>query len=283
MLAARKVSVGRGHAVSDEVRLLLGQWMRYRGEQFLVACLDTSASYSFIQRLRPLFSCRSSLDPSFLDDQLAPIGQLLSMHQDWIGKHTGAWMAEHKPLKRLYLCPQATVKLHPAFDFTIREVLRRDEEGLWMLLAGTNPILDAMIALRMVTATLRHALVSLSPDDSMPQDNDTVHQAFRTTYMLLSRARIGPQRSHNAFLRLLSVAHVVVDPYPFGGCTTTYEAMLHGVQVVTMPGLATRNRFSQALLRQLEPVHQHIVHSPDELITRAIMVSARPKMCGFTA
>ena len=43
------------------------------------------------------------------------------------------------------------------------------------------------------------------------------------------------QKSERDFYKLLSIADVIIDPYPFGGCNTSFSAFSMGRPIVTMP------------------------------------------------
>jgi predicted O-linked N-acetylglucosamine transferase (SPINDLY family) len=53
------------------------------------------------------------------------------------------------------------------------------------------------------------------------------------------------------FLHLLSLADVMLDPFPFCGGNTSYEALALGTPVVTMPGRYLRGRLTHGLYRRL--------------------------------
>jgi protein O-GlcNAc transferase len=55
-----------------------------------------------------------------------------------------------------------------------------------------------------------------------------------------------------AQLALLNDVDVALDPFPFNGCTTTFEALWMGVPVVALEGRRFLGRMSQGFLRQIE-------------------------------
>lgn len=120
---------------------------------------------------------------------------------------------------RLYACPQTLYKLHPEFDRVLAEILRRDPDGLLLLIEGRAAEW---------TALLRERFARTMPD-------------------VTDRIRWLKPLPREDFLRLLGVVDVVLDPTHFGGGNSTYEALAMGTPVVTLPGDLLRNRISRAL------------------------------------
>lgn len=58
----------------------------------------------------------------------------------------------------------------------------------------------------------------------------------------------GGERSHFDFLSAHFQVDVMLDTFPYTGCTTTYESLWMGVPVVTLQGLTHRERVSSSLL-----------------------------------
>jgi hypothetical protein len=60
-----------------------------------------------------------------------------------------------------------------------------------------------------------------------------------------------PRQEQAGFNNLLMLMDVLLDPFPFGGCTSSLEAFSFGVPVVTLPTPFLRGRFTQAFYRRL--------------------------------
>jgi protein O-GlcNAc transferase len=118
----------------------------------------------------------------------------------------------------LYACPQTLFKFHPDYDPLLAEILRRDPEGELVLIEGRTHW----------TSLLRERFERTMPD-------------------VTGRIRWLRPMARPAFLRLLSVCDVVLDPTAFGGGNTTYEALAVGAPVVTLPGAMMRTRITRAL------------------------------------
>src|SRR5205085_5904132 len=66
------------------------------------------------------------------------------------------------------------------------------------------------------------------------------------------RIKFLPKMPRNDFMELLAFSDVMLDPFPFGGGHTTYEALALGLPVVTLPGQFLRARLAHAMYEQME-------------------------------
>ena len=124
----------------------------------------------------------------------------------------------------IYLCFQNLFKIHPEFDFLLREILDRDPRGLLVMMEGR-----------------------------LPHWTDILQRRFRRTLgSLANRVRFLPSQSFPDFMSLNAVADVSLDPIHFGGGNTTFEALSIGLPVVTWPSQFLRGRISQALYQQMQ-------------------------------
>ncbi len=125
--------------------------------------------------------------------------------------------------RHVYLCPQTLFKFHPDFDTVLDGILAQDPLADLVLLQGRVPHW---------TAKLQQRLARSLGDRS-------------------SRVRFLPSQPNEAFLQLLSRADVVLDPFPYGGGNTSYEALAMGVPIVTWPSAYLRGRITLALYRKM--------------------------------
>ena len=123
------------------------------------------------------------------------------------------------PDANLYACPQTLFKLHPAFDRLLAEILRRDPDGLLLLIEGRASEW---------TQLLRERFARTMPD-------------------VTDRIRWLKPLPREDYLRLLGAADVVLDTPHFGGGNSSYEALAMGAPVVTLPGELLRSRITRAL------------------------------------
>ena len=116
----------------------------------------------------------------------------------------------------VYACLQSSMKLHPAFDIALRDILKADSCAIIILLQNpSQPVWQAQLVRRM---------------SSIIGSSDG--------YGLRQRVWWLPQMSALDYQRLLCGADVSLDPYPFGGGLTLADALLcepHPVPFVTLP------------------------------------------------
>ena len=78
-----------------------------------------------------------------------------------------------------------------------------------------------------------------------------------------------PQREH---LALYDDVDLALDPFPFSGATTTFEALWMGVPVVTLLGDAMVGRWSASMLRALK-LEELIARTPEEYVGIAVRLA----------
>jgi predicted O-linked N-acetylglucosamine transferase (SPINDLY family) len=127
------------------------------------------------------------------------------------------------PDATLYLCPQTLFKLHPDFDQYLAGILRRDSLGHVVLIRGE---FDEW------TRSLQERFVRTMPD-------------------VASRVVFLPSMQHSAFMELLAVGEVVLDPLHFNGMNSSLESFAVGTPVVTLPTRLQRGRHTQAMYRKM--------------------------------
>ena len=123
----------------------------------------------------------------------------------------------------VYLCPQTLFKFHPRFDEVLAAILRTDPHGELVLLEGR---------VANWTERLRRRLSGALGD-------------------AVSRVRFLPAQPHGDFMELLATADVILDPFPFGGGNTSYEALAVDTPVVTWPSPYLRGRITAALYAKM--------------------------------
>ncbi|GMI33769.1 hypothetical protein TrCOL_g11853 [Triparma columacea] len=106
--------------------------------------------------------------------------------------------------KKVYVCPQSVMKLHPKFDRAIREIVSRDEDSVVVLLTDTRKALwGERVIERLKDLEEQHKVVFVG------------------------------QLPYKEYLKLVCAADVSLDPFPFGGGVTMFESLGCGVPIVT--------------------------------------------------
>jgi len=83
------------------------------------------------------------------------------------------------------------------------------------------------------------------------------------------------QRVLGDHLSLYNQADIALDPFPFAGSTTTFEALWMGVPVVTLAGSTFMGRWTASMLRAAN-LEQLIARTPDEYVEIAARLAADP-------
>ena len=107
-------------------------------------------------------------------------------------------------------------KMHPEFDLMMADVLRKDPNGLIVLIDKPGS--------RYLTPMLRSRLK---------------HTIADVEHRVVVLPTVGPDASYNLrgqFLDLIAVCDVMLDSYPVGGGTSSMEAFGTGIPIVTLPG-----------------------------------------------
>jgi len=149
--------------------------------------------------------------------------------------------------QRVYFCPQTLFKLHPDFDRALKGILERDAKGEILLLGGT-PAWEEQVRARLA----------------------------RTLGDAASRVRFMPPASHAAFLAQIAASDVIIDPFHFGGCNTSCEALALGVPVVTLPSFQLPGRFTMGLYREMG-LDACIAQSEEDFVDRAVRLATEPE------
>jgi predicted O-linked N-acetylglucosamine transferase (SPINDLY family) len=124
----------------------------------------------------------------------------------------------------VYACPQMLFKFHPEFDVALAGILRGDP--------------------RAIVVTL---------DAKYPEWRQLLEERWRREMPdVAERIRFLQKMPRNDFLELLACSDVMLDPFPFGGGHTSYEALALGLPVVTLPGQFLRGRLTHAMYGQMK-------------------------------
>ena len=133
----------------------------------------------------------------------------------------GATQKLSNPKATWYFCAQASFKYHVTFDRILGDIQKQDPNAVLILIELTDPELKHM-----------HPRISARLEKEGGVD--------------LSRVAFIPRMAHYRLMAMYKLADVVLDSVYFGGDTTTREAFEVGAPIVTLPGKALGQRWTQA-------------------------------------
>jgi predicted O-linked N-acetylglucosamine transferase (SPINDLY family) len=152
----------------------------------------------------------------------------------------------------IYCCLQTFYKMSPAFEATLARILQLDRNGI-ILLSNGFPYCHSHLA------RLKRVIGQETLD--------------------AGRIRWIPAVDKPAFLNLVAISDVVLDPFPFGGCNTTFEAFDYNVPVITWPGECLHGRFTYGLYCKMNMADcECIVSNAEEYAQIAARVAMNEKL-----
>ncbi len=145
------------------------------------------------------------------------------------------------PSDHVYVCAQNLGKFHPAFVQALAEVMECDPHA------------------RLVVTSSRHAWPARTLDEIL-------RRAMGSRF---DRIKILPPLSPPKYHELLQVSDVQLDPFPFSGANSTYDAFSFSLPVVTLEGNFQRSRFTSACYRAMD-LEDWVATSPEDYVERAV-------------
>lgn len=150
--------------------------------------------------------------------------------------------------KTLYLCSHLLHKLSPDFDFALAGILEKDPQGI--------VILQARPAIENIHRRMLQRL-----------ENQVPHCMDRIWFV--------PVMEQPDFYGLMHIADVFLDPFHFGGGTTSFEALAFNLPIITWPGERLHGRISYAYYQHMG-VFDAIAMSPEDYIEKAVTIASQP-------
>jgi predicted O-linked N-acetylglucosamine transferase (SPINDLY family) len=145
------------------------------------------------------------------------------------------------PGDHVYVCAQNLGKFHPNFVQTLAEVVERDPDA------------------RLVVTSSRHPWPSRMLENLLTQ----------ALGIRADRIKILPPLSPAKYHELLQVSDVQLDPFPFSGANSSYDAFSFSLPVVTLEGTFQRSRFTSACYRAMN-LEDWITTSSESYVERAV-------------
>jgi len=122
----------------------------------------------------------------------------------------------------IYGCIQSSFKINKNFEAMLKSILDRDSKA-YILLSYYKPFCKSQM--------------------------DRIFETFGKDKF--SRLVFYPALPMDAYLNLVKLTDVMLDPYPFGGFNTTFESFEFNVPVVTLPTKFINGRFTFGLYRKM--------------------------------
>jgi protein O-GlcNAc transferase len=153
--------------------------------------------------------------------------------------------------QHIYTCAQNLFKLHPDFDAVVGQILRRDPQGVLVLLQGNNPYWQQQLMTRF----------------------------DRTLHDVLGQIRFLPRQSPTGYVDLLAASDVILDPLYYGGGSSSIEALGVGTPIITLPGPYQRSRHTAGFYK-LMGLHEEglIVRTPQAFYEKALALGTQPAL-----
>jgi predicted O-linked N-acetylglucosamine transferase (SPINDLY family) len=111
----------------------------------------------------------------------------------------------------------------------------------------------------------RSRLVVVARGGQNPAFRDRIVAHFVSRGVGAEQIRVTPALPHRQFLELLADIDITLDPFPYGGGTTTMHSLWMGVPVVTLAGATAFARNSIGPLSEVE-LGQLIAETPDHYV-----------------
>uniref|UniRef100_A0A6C0H919 O-GlcNAc transferase C-terminal domain-containing protein n=1 Tax=viral metagenome TaxID=1070528 RepID=A0A6C0H919_9ZZZZ len=136
----------------------------------------------------------------------------------------------------IFFCAQSLFKFNPIFDQYIINILVSNKNFILIILNG-----------------------------------DQKHKIFqRFNYKnISSRIHIFPMMQHYHYLNLMYISDIILDPYPFGGCNSSFEAFSMNKVIVTHESNMINGRFTSGFYKKMG-LDDIITYSSHEYIELAI-------------
>ncbi len=154
----------------------------------------------------------------------------------------------------LYLCGQTPVKMHPAYDRILGDILEQDPDGSVVLF-------DAPGIYRHMTTGLLERLRRSNAD--RPE--------------VLERIRMLPRLPLERYLGVMCTADVVLDTLHFNGGNTTMQSLALGQPIVTLPTDMMRGRVTLAPLTPMGMRGDLEATSPQDYVDRVLRIGRDPE------
>lgn len=146
----------------------------------------------------------------------------------------------------VYFCPQSVFKMHPLFDMVMAEILNRNPQGHIFVTGGRKEEWTKIYI-------------------------DRLHESLGVE--LSKRLHMIPRVSSEQFISLLSIADVLLHPFPFDGSRTSADGIIAGIPFITLPTEYLRGRMGASFYRTMN-IPDLVARNVSEYVTIATKLCA---------
>jgi len=158
-----------------------------------------------------------------------------------------------------------TFKDRYEFGFTDEIVLFFCAQSLFKF----NPIYDEYI-INILQANKNFVLLILNNESK-----SKVIKRFNNKF-ITSQIHVFPMLQHNQYLNLMNISDVILDPYPFGGCNSSFESFSLNKVIVTQESNMINGRFTSGFYKKMDMSHL-TTHNKEDYIKLAIKLGNNTK------
>ena len=95
----------------------------------------------------------------------------------------------------------------------------------------------------------------------------------------VDRIKWYPPLSKNEYLNVISICDVILDPYPFGGCNTSYDAFDFNKPVITYPSTKLSGNFTKGLYQKMNIYdYELIVNNLKDYYINSVNIACNVKL-----
>jgi len=153
--------------------------------------------------------------------------------------------------KTLYVCPHNLRKVQYAYLAVVQGILERDSEAVVVFIA--------VLGEAWITTLLQRTLQRRLPAQLLPR-----------IYILPTKSTYGRYDLKEDLYDLMMIADVLLDTFPFGGCTISHEALYTDIPIVTLSSTPLLAGRCTMFLLQYINVPECIANSVTEYINIAV-------------
>ena len=171
---------------------------------------------------------------------------------DWIGPMKFWKTRQHFGFtenNNIYLCCQSIFKLHPDFDYILKDILWRDPFAILVIMDSYD---------------IRYRLLESRCNKVFGRELSRIHFIQKSPFF--------------EFMNYIQICDVFLDTYPFGSCNSSFEAFTLGKVVITRPSNVLNGRFTYGFYKKMGLENSGgVVNSHDEYVNRAVFYGTHPQ------